>query len=520
MERVDLWILSFEPDARPTGGLARVFGVDELTAEEIELGVPMVVKSGILEGEAEPWVRALEALGARVELRPSRPPSIAAPRASLPAPAVEVPVDAVTTAVAGARDAHRARLGFEDLELDLPPSPRGVGRVSSSRPPSGLPPSAIAVGVELEGSAAAWEGVEGALDRGFGALELEGSAAAWEGVEGTVDRGFGALELEADPVDAEAMGAAEGSGQSWSSAPAPGPPSGQQASRASAMPPSTPPASRASERPPSRPPAAASAPHGSPSAVTQSAHASATGPAHETGEIVETATDDGASAGIGKEVALALGQLTLGAALLGLGLAQGRSCFQGSVGLTTILRDAPGMGAALLGTFNLARIAAFRGAAWGDSQLPRLGAFALGLVIAITAPFVLVPGPAMDDAALRAVLDGELSEHIAQGRDAEAYLRANPRVRLGHLDPAASLELVASLRRRGAQQILLVPEHVVRGVVPEVAIQMPEAETQRALLRQTLWNSVRPYATAAGRSQELVVAGSEREWWLARLEFD
>ena len=67
---VDLWVQRFSGDADQTiDGLVRVFGLPEAQARRIVAAAPCVVKKNLTPEQAAPWVQALRALGATVELK-------------------------------------------------------------------------------------------------------------------------------------------------------------------------------------------------------------------------------------------------------------------------------------------------------------------------------------------------------------------------------------------------------------------------------------------------------------------
>ena len=68
----DIWVLGFrESDERPDSALARVFGLDATRARRLIASMPAVVKRDVSPEAAEPILRALRKIGARVALVPS-----------------------------------------------------------------------------------------------------------------------------------------------------------------------------------------------------------------------------------------------------------------------------------------------------------------------------------------------------------------------------------------------------------------------------------------------------------------
>ena len=90
MERVDLWVTKFRPVEGETAeaGLQRIFGVDAEVARAIVTGAPCVVKRGVDRARIPLFLRALDAIGALVDVREHAPEMEDEPPVSLEAPAL------------------------------------------------------------------------------------------------------------------------------------------------------------------------------------------------------------------------------------------------------------------------------------------------------------------------------------------------------------------------------------------------------------------------------------------------
>ncbi len=105
MNEVDVWLLSFDErsDVDPVEGLVRLFGVDAAKAEELIRHLPRIVKRRVKTPMGQRFVAALETIGAKAVLRPSRTSS-QPPRPSAPpgaGPAYSLPPMAVRPAEFG-----------------------------------------------------------------------------------------------------------------------------------------------------------------------------------------------------------------------------------------------------------------------------------------------------------------------------------------------------------------------------------------------------------------------------------
>lgn len=85
MDEVDVWLLSFNDasEADPVEGLVRVFHMDSAKAEDLLAHLPRVVKRRVKPPMGQRFVAALESIGAKAVIRPSRTSS-QPPRPSTP----------------------------------------------------------------------------------------------------------------------------------------------------------------------------------------------------------------------------------------------------------------------------------------------------------------------------------------------------------------------------------------------------------------------------------------------------
>ena len=74
MAKADIWLLGFRNQRKSTvDRLQRAFAIDAGTAIEIEQSIPCAIRYGLTPAAAQPWVEALEEVGAIVELRAASP---------------------------------------------------------------------------------------------------------------------------------------------------------------------------------------------------------------------------------------------------------------------------------------------------------------------------------------------------------------------------------------------------------------------------------------------------------------
>ncbi|MEO0324225.1 MAG: hypothetical protein AAF447_14790 [Myxococcota bacterium] len=140
MDRVDLWVTKFRPVEGETAeaGLQRIFGVDGDVAQAIVSGAPCIVKRGVDRARIPVFLRALDTIGALVEVRSHASESEETPPVSLEAPAL-APLAAVSV-----------RSG--PLPTTAPPAPGP----STELPAPTMPPPPIDVsgGLDIDASAA------------------------------------------------------------------------------------------------------------------------------------------------------------------------------------------------------------------------------------------------------------------------------------------------------------------------------------------------------------------------------
>lgn len=121
-EQVDVVVLSFEVSAeRAAAELARVFGLGAQEARAFVDGVPRAAKHATSQALGERYAEALQAIGARVELRPVQTASSGRP--SLPEPSAQKDVDLL-------------QLGIEDSEENVIERFRHARGVSPSMDPA------------------------------------------------------------------------------------------------------------------------------------------------------------------------------------------------------------------------------------------------------------------------------------------------------------------------------------------------------------------------------------------------
>ncbi len=118
MDELDLWVTGFEPGADPVPGLMRVFRLDEYEARSIVRRIPCIVKNAVRPTQIDPWVEALEGIGAQVQLRapndPPPPPSVFPP----PQPSSEDLLGLGIVAAPGVPHVSKAPPRRESVDLD------------------------------------------------------------------------------------------------------------------------------------------------------------------------------------------------------------------------------------------------------------------------------------------------------------------------------------------------------------------------------------------------------------------
>ena len=99
MDRVDLWVTKFRPveGESAEAGLQRIFGVDAEVAQAIVSGAPCIVKRGVDRARIPVFLRALDTIGALIEVRDHQAETEDEPPVSLEAPA-RAPMSPVSAA--------------------------------------------------------------------------------------------------------------------------------------------------------------------------------------------------------------------------------------------------------------------------------------------------------------------------------------------------------------------------------------------------------------------------------------
>lgn len=131
---LDVWVQGFAAGSDPVPALMQVFGIDEVRAIAIQQTVPRVVKRNAAADEAEQIAAALRAIGAKVELRPSRTEPASGVHAGLALPTPGPEPSPEPHAEPPPLDASLVPL---PPEVEAPAPPREV-TLAAGAPPTGL----------------------------------------------------------------------------------------------------------------------------------------------------------------------------------------------------------------------------------------------------------------------------------------------------------------------------------------------------------------------------------------------
>jgi hypothetical protein len=142
MELFDVYVARFEvPEERAVRGLIRVFGLSEASARIFYRSMPRMGKRQVPLMAAERYMRALSAVGAVCECRPSRPIAMSRPQSSSPPSGTSLPPPANTTpppASSQPTPGSPTSSGFVPYGADMPAIPptarvpRELSRMSAS----------------------------------------------------------------------------------------------------------------------------------------------------------------------------------------------------------------------------------------------------------------------------------------------------------------------------------------------------------------------------------------------------
>lgn len=490
MNRVDVWVLGFVETARPVQGLMSVFEIDEATAKSLAEKAPVAVKRNLSVGDATVFLRALNGIGARVELRaPEPPPRPSQPepqRVSLPHPS-EPPAPPAPVPASVPQSAPQApSYSFGELELGDAP------------PPIDLMGNAGDPGIDLMGNAPQAPGID---------MMGQGGPSQAPGIDlGTDLEGFGA---PAPSIDLDSLDDPGGFG-SEQQPPAQGMDFGAVALPEDDELPSLPDDLVPEHQPPPRRPR--------PQRIERPERPSQGGypgvpesnsPRRGLGQVVDA--DKERKELMARLIPAGIA-VVVGIVVLAVGLAMGRSCFLGTGSLFSLAADGSGLASVVLGTIFLVN-AGIMGGSGTFSITPGAAGLVLGYAAAFGINYLQEPSPE----ELAEMAEAEIQAELSAAPSARDWLRTDGNT-IGFLNPGQSRALVNRLLSAGGREAKALD--CDGNTCSTLAVRVPSSRASRLALGNAAWRLIQTEAQREGlvRGDFTVPAGDA--WWYLDLSSD